>query len=245
MEEVKGLTLPTKRIKSTRKDPRKLILYSPPKMGKTTVIAALDDCLLIDLEGGSEFVDAMKVEAKDLTELNNICTAIEKAGKPYKFIAIDTITKLEEMVHGYALKLYKSTTMGKNFVGTDVLTLPNGAGYLYLRKAFLSVLARIESLAENVILIGHLKDKMINSNGKEVNAKDLDLTGKLKAITCADADAIGYLHRVGNQTLVNFVSTDEVLCGSRCNHLKGKEIVLAESNENGDIKVDWSKIYID
>jgi len=222
MSETAEIVLPTTKIKSVKKDPSKLVLYAPPKMGKTTVVAELENNLLMD-----------------------IAKAIEEAGKPYKFITIDTITKLEEMVLPLALKLYKATPMGKNFKGSDVLILPNGAGYLYLRKAFLKVLARLESLADNVILIGHLKDKMINSKGKEVNAKDLDLTGKLKSIVCADADAIGYLHRDGNKTLVNFASSDEVLCGSRCNHLRGKEVTLAEGDDNGNIKVDWSQIYID
>jgi hypothetical protein len=243
MSEVAKIVLPTKKVDAIRVDPKKLVMYAPPKMGKTTVAAELPNSLIIDLENGSDFVSAMKVNANDLDELNAIAVAIEEAGKPYDFVVVDTITKLEEMVLPLALSLYKATPMGKNFKGTDVLTLPNGAGYLYLRKAFLKVIKRLESLAPNIVLIGHLKDKMINSNGKEVNAKDLDLTGKLKSIMCADADAVGYLHRSGNQTLLNFISSDEVLCGSRCDHLRGQEIVLAESNEKGEINVDWTKVY--
>ena len=47
----------------------------------------------------------------------------------YKYITIDTISALEEnYAIDLALKIYKDTPMGKNFQGTDVRTLPNGAG---------------------------------------------------------------------------------------------------------------------
>jgi hypothetical protein len=54
------IELPSSKINATRVNPKKLILFSKPKVGKTEMISGLDDCLLIDLEDGSEFVSAMK-----------------------------------------------------------------------------------------------------------------------------------------------------------------------------------------
>ena len=123
---------------------------------------------------------------------------IVKAGKPYKYIAVDTVTALEEMCLSYAKQLYIDTPMGKNFNGDSVLKLPNGAGYLYLREAFFKILDYVETLVPDdgsLILLGHLKDKMLETNGKEVSAVDLDLSGKIKSIVCAKADAkIGRAH---------------------------------------------------
>ena len=88
----------------------------------------------------------------------------------------------------------------------------------------------------------------IEKKGKEVQAKDLDLTGKLKAITCSDADAIGYLYRgTDNELIINFQSSDEVTCGARPAHLKGQQITVAEYDEDkNDLKnVAWDKIYVD
>lgn len=123
------LELPKEKVKATRVNPRRLVIYSPPKMGKTTLVSKLDDCLILDLEQGSQFIDALKIEINDLDHLKQVIDQIILEGKPYKYIAIDTVTKLETMILPMALKLFKDTVMGKNFKGTDVRKLPNGAGW--------------------------------------------------------------------------------------------------------------------
>ena len=183
-------------------------------------------------------VEALKVKASNLSELSQIGKAIMKAGKPYKYIAIDTLTQLEVWCESEAKELYRQTPMGKNFdpdnKGLSVLSLPNGAGYLYLRMAIKKWMDRLEQLSDHIIYIGHLKDKQIEKKGKEVSAKDLDLTGKIRSIACANSDAIGYVYRQDGDTMISFNSSDEVTAGSRCEHLRGQEMLL-----------DWSKIYID
>jgi hypothetical protein len=232
------MELPKKKVKASRKSPKNMIIYGAPKIGKTTILSELDDCLIIDLEDGSDMVDALKVKANSLTELQAVGTAIMKEGRPYKYIAIDTISKLEEMCESYAKQIYMKTPMGKNFneknPGASVLSLPNGAGYLYLRIAYKKWIDRLNTLADHIILVGHLKDKMLEKKGKEVAVKDLDLTGKIKQITCANADAVGYIYREDDKTMVSFNSLDDITAGSRCNHLKGETMPL-----------DWSKIFID
>ena len=99
--EVKeGLVLPTATVKAVIKSPKNLIIFSKPKTGKTTLLSQLPNCLLIDLEGGSDYVDAMKIKANNIKELMDIEAAIIKAGKPYKYIALDTITALEDIPKG-------------------------------------------------------------------------------------------------------------------------------------------------
>ena len=232
------MELPTKKVKASRKSPKNMIIYGAPKIGKTTVLSQLDECLIIDLEDGSDMVDALKVKANSLKDLQEIGTAIMKEGRPYKYIAIDTISKLEEWCEGYAKQIYMKTPMGKNFEeknpGASVLSLPNGAGYLYLRLAYKEWIDKLNKLADHIILVGHLKDKMLEKKGKEVAVKDLDLTGKIKQITCTNADAVGYIYREGEETMISFDSLEDIAAGTRCAHLKGKAMPL-----------EWSKIFID
>jgi hypothetical protein len=103
----------------------------------------------------------------------------------------------------------------------------------------------IQSSCDRLILLGHLKDKFIEKAGKEVSAKDLDLTGRIKSITCAYADAIGYLSKRGGEVTVSFKGTDDVLCGARPVHLRDQEIVLSKEIEPGQIRTFWERIFID
>ena len=148
------------------------------------------------------------------------------------------------MCSAYALYLYKKSPIGKSYNGDNILHLPNGAGYQWLREAVNEVLSRIFECAPKIILLGHIKVKSIEKNGKEVMASDLDLTGKIKSMVSADVDAIGILYRNGNQNILSFKTTDEVICGARPSHLKNQEIILSEETEKGFI-THWDKIYID
>ena len=232
------MELPTTKVKASRKSPKNMIIYGPPKIGKTTVLSQLDNCLILDLENGSDMVDALKIKVNNLKELANVGREIIKQGKPYKYIAIDSISKLEEWCEAEAKQMYKLTAMGKNFdknnEGLSILSLPNGGGYLYLRLAYKKWIDRLNLLADRIILVGHLRDKMLEKKGKEVSVKDLDLTGKIKQMTCSNTDAIGYVYREGEETMISFNSLEDITAGTRCEHLKGKTMPLK-----------WSNIYID
>lgn len=222
------------------------MVYSKPKVGKTTILSHLENCLILDFEKGTEFVESMSIQVESLDQLRAIGEAIKEKGYPYKYIAVDTVTKLEDLCLGLALKLYKQTPLGKSFSGESVLTLPNGAGYYWLRLAYEKIITYIETFAPNVILVGHVLDKITEVSGKEVNSQDIDLTGKIKRIACQDADAIAYMFREGNNTYLNFASSETIACGARPAHLKGKKILIAESNDAGEItSTHWNQIFID
>jgi hypothetical protein len=238
-----SIVLPTKKVKAERQNPKRIVIYSKPKTGKTTAYAGLEENLIIDLENGSDYVDALKVKATSLKELLEIGKAIEAAGKPYKFVTIDTVTALEDMIMPLAIKLYRQTAMGKNFDGDTVVTLPNGAGYLYIRQAFFQVLDFIDTLAPTIILSGHIKDKVVDDKGEMVMSANIDLTGKIKSLICANADAIGYMYRKGNKTILSFKTNEEVTCGARPEHLRNEEIVITELID-GELKTSWEKVFI-
>ncbi len=247
--EAGAFVLPDKKSAPLSQNPKNLILFSKPKVGKTELLAGLEDCLIIDLENGTDYVEAMKVKASSVKDIKTIGQAIIQANKPYKYIAVDTITALEEMCIPYAEQLYSNTPMGKNWFtkgkaeyGT-ILNMPQGAGYPYLREAFSKVIDYIKTLAPHVILVGHVKDTVIDKNGTDVNALELDLTGKIKRITCANSDAIGYLYRKGKQNILSFNTTDDIACGARPTHLRNKEIVVSEMTDKGVI-THWDQIFI-
>lgn len=238
-----SIVLPTSKVAATRKNPKRIVIYSKPKTGKTTAYAGLENNLILDLENGADYIDALKMKIGSLKELIDTGNAIKEAGKPYKYVTIDTVTALEDMIMPLAIKLYKQTPMGKNFDGDTVASLPNGAGYLYIRQAFFQVLDFIDNLAPTIILSGHIKDKQVDDKGELVMAANIDLTGKIKSLICANADAIGYMYRKGTKTILSFKTNDEVTCGARPEHLRNEEIVITELID-GKLSTSWEKVFI-
>lgn len=243
------IVLPTEKVKAKVNNPRFLIIGGKPKAGKTTAVAALSNNLIIDLEGGSEFITCLSIQARTINDLGEIANAIktkikETGVKPYKYISIDNATRLEEICMSYAIILYKQTPMGKNYQGTDIRTLPNGSGYMYLRLAVKKTIDMFRELCDNFILITHIKESTINREGEEMQSMSIDLTGKLSDIICGEADAVGYVYRKKNETIISFEGGDNIIREARAPHLRGKRIVIAESDENGNLTFHWDKIYL-
>lgn len=265
------IELPTERSTVTNYNPRLLVIFGKPKSGKSSFVAAIDDNLIIDLEDGYRSLPVMKIQARSMKDLKEIETAILAKGKelkkaPYRFITIDNATRLEEMSLPVAAHLYRNTPMGQGYgmlkdakgmpiidaktgkmipdPKADVRTLPNGAGYLYLRKAIREMIDMFKPLCETLILVCHVKDKQIRKDSEEMSEMSVDLAGKTGDIICGEADAVGYLYRDGSKTFLSFEGGDNTIREARPLHLRGKKLLIAESNENNEVSFDISKVFI-
>lgn len=257
------ITLPTERNTVLNHNPKLLVLYGKPKCGKSSIMAHLENNLIIDLEDGYRALSVMAVQARSAKDLMEIAQAIKlkykEDGKlPYRFITIDNATRLEEMSLVYAAQLYRKTPMGASWMmikspdgkmtpdpTADVRTLPNGGGYLYLRKALRKLVDMFRPLCETLILVAHTKDKQIQKDGEEMSEMAVDLAGKLGDIICGEADAVGYIYREGKKTYISFEGGDNTIREARPLHLRGKKLEVIVSDDNNNLTIDTSKLFVD
>lgn len=257
------INLPINSEKGDASSVRRLLIFSHPKVGKTSNLMQIPNNLIIDLEGGAEKYDGLKLDIPQIcgkegkgpiTILKEIASSIRKAnlenGSPvYDYITLDPISDLEDFCKAYATVLYKKTVMGKDFKGNDVCSeLPMGGGYYFLRTAFKEIYSEFDGLAGKcLILSGHAKDASIKKDGKDLSARDISLTGKLKLMVAGKMDAIGYLYRdeSGTKNYLSF-KTDEfdIVTGARNEHLANKEFLISEKSENGGLITHWNEIFI-
>ena len=240
------MILPEKKEGVKLINPRTLLLYGHPKIGKTSFATELECNLIADLETGSEYVDAYKIEINSLDELMELGAELNKEENKgrYKYLTIDTITKLEEWTEWYATKRYMESSQGSAYnrkggvllprhKWENVVTMGQGYGYKWAREAMDIVLDKIESFGLPVIYMGHVRDKIVSKDGVDIVAKELDLTGKLSTKVMARVSAIGYMHRDENDDLMISFKSAELAGGTRIKRLAGKII-----------PADWSLIYI-
>lgn len=115
--------------------------------------------------------------------------------------------------------------------------------YQKIRECLELIIDMISKCAPNIILVCHTKDSAVANS--DVTAKVIDLNGKTGRVLASKSDAIGYLTRDDNSnTILSFNSSDKFVdCGSRPEHLKNKDIVLGEMNEDGTITYHWERIF--
>ena len=246
-----SLTLPTSKIPASTTNPKFLVLIGREKVGKTSALAQLNNNLIIDLEGGSTFVDAMAIQCRTISDLGEAASAIRAKNKEvghnfYRHITIDNATSLEEICLGYAATLYRQQPVGKNWTGTDVRTLPQGSGYYYLRTAVLKVIDMFKELCDEFILVGHIKDTIVDdpATGEELTERSLDLVGKLSGMVCRRCDGVGYMYRSGNEVHIKFKADKNIAMGCRSDHIRNKDIVISEmDDETGVLTTHWDRIF--
>lgn len=256
------IQLPTEKREPRETIPRTLLIYSLPKAGKTTIVSQLENSLILECEpGGADFVSGKILDIETPGQLASAISEIGEAGHPYKYLIVDTLTKLDEWSEIVGTYNYMDKPQGKRLnregevIGGKVIShtdnrfvtvheLPNGNGYQYSRTQMVFWYNRLSLLAPHVIFLAHVKDKYIESSatGEVVESIEINLTGKVKSIIASRVDAIGYLYRQDNQAILNFKNENSITCGSRCPHLNDK-IVISEKQSDGSIVTYWNRIF--
>ena len=205
--------------KAISNNPKVMLLYGAPKVGKTTALSQLKDCLIIDTEQGANMVGGYIEEANNREELIKILQEA-KEGHEYQYVAIDTIDKVAD---------WADKSVCKDEGVTAIADLAFGKGFALSRERVLNTVKVLKEIFPFVILIGHRKWAQAVLESKAiVQPESLDLTGKLKNMLMADCDAIGYVYRDDekDKLMVSFKANEALEAGSRSPHLRGKEIEL-------------------
>ena len=205
--------------KAVSDNPKSLLLYGAPKVGKTTALSQLKDCLIIDTEGGANMVDGY---IETVNNRDDFIALLQQAkeGHDYTYVALDTVDKVADWAE-------KAVCLEEGV--TAVADLAFGKGFGMVREKVLNTIQVLKEIFPHVIIIGHRKWAKSIVDGKAlVEPESLDLTGKLKNMLMADCDAIGYVYRDDEKgkLMVSFKPNDSLEAGSRSPHLRGKEIEL-------------------
>lgn len=258
-EEKNGIVLPTQIEKASREVPKTMIIYGLEKSGKTSILTTLPNCLLVDTEDGSDFVDGLKIKMppeygpkSKRKWLKDLAAQIKAEGKPYDFVAIDTFSELDMLSEWWGTTDYMKSNIGKSFnrdaVGIElkyghpdylsVLTLKGSGdfspGYKWMRDSMLDMYETLKDLGKIcTIFVCHVQDKMVaKEQGKEVMSKDLALTGKVRSILPRIVDATGHVWHQNGDMMVSFISDTAKMGGTRGTYLPGY---------SG--KLDWNFIF--
>ena len=214
-----------KKRKAISINPQLLLMYGAPKVGKSTMLSKLDDCLIVDTERGANMLEGYIENVNNRDELIELLMQLKDSKDvKYKYIALDTIDKVAEWAEQRVCEEEGVRSLSD---------LAFGKGYGLMREKVSKTIEAFLSVTEHLIIVGHRKPAYAVTEGNPiVIPESLDMTGKLKNIIMSRCDAIGYVFREEDSLKISFQSNDAIEAGSRCEHLKGKIIDF-----------EWNQIY--
>lgn len=176
-------TLPTKKsVPSGKLEGRTIVIYGPPKVGKSTLASEMGEVFFMDTEGGLNELEVYKEPVGDWPTFLEWCAAIAANPTQYDAVCIDTF----DMLALYCTN-YTNTKLGI----AHESDADWGKGWKMANQEFTRALAKLAALPElGLILIGHSKDVEIKTRNATYNKSVPSLSGQLKDTVINMADLI-------------------------------------------------------
>jgi len=171
-----------------RQAPSRVLIYGPEGVGKTRFASEADGVLLLDFEEGSNEYDVARLGARKLAEVEDILSALLMDEHDFKVLAIDTVDRLETLVHDAVCE-----REGK----TSIEGFGYGKGFQIALDEWRRLLARLDELRVRrgigILLLGHAAiRKFQNPQGDDFDRYQLRLHEKAGGLVKEWCDVVGF-----------------------------------------------------
>ena len=203
-----------------------MVLFGPPKSGKTTFGASWPRSILLECEaGGAKYIKCRKIDINSLVQLREVFGLL-KDNNEYETIVIDSLDRVaqwieDEICQELDLKNIMDAKKGER----------HGAQWGFYAQRVLGFLEAWKSLGKRNIFLAHTKKAETDGNGMVISPKTINLYGQAANRVLAIVDNIGYLYAVENEKgeiirYLSFRAGLQVEAGSRHPALTDKKIEL-------------------
>jgi hypothetical protein len=222
MELPKEKTKPVDSLEKIR-----ILIYSPPKCGKTTLASNFPDGLFLATEKGYDMLSVYAVDILSWKDAEDALRALEKPNK-FKNIIIDIVDRL----YGYC-----EDDVCKEYGVKAISEIPYGGGYALVRKKIGNFINRINQLGYGLVMISHSQTETKESKVRKFTRVRTSMGEKPENIISGFCDFIlyGYINENGERKLRTKPS-ENVLAGDRTGKMSKDidmtyEALLSEFNK--------------
>lgn len=201
-----------------------ILLYSKPKVGKTSFAAQLPRNLFLATEIGYNAING--ITAQKITKWGDIKAAVKQLKDPraremFDTVTIDTITIAADLCEKFVLAREGVTRLNE---------IPYGQGWKMVSKELSDTLREITMLGFGLVMICHSKEKQspyTDADGNSITSVEPDLNKNVYTVCNALCDLIAYIEvefdpNGKSQRWLYTRQTPTIFAGSRWKYLKSK-----------------------
>ncbi len=149
-----------------------ILLYGPPKIGKTTFASQFPNAIFIATEPGHKYVEVSKIDADKWQTILDATEALKKQKHDFKTIVIDTVDN--------AFALCRKYVFEKNKI-THEQDFGFGKGHDLVQTEWRNWVLEIGAFGLGVVYISHVIEKKDEKTGMTKS-----ITPSLKAAACTE-----------------------------------------------------------
>lgn len=161
-----------------------LLLYSQPKLGKTTWCANADGALFLATEAGLNHLETFQVPIACWEDLLNACADIAKGDHPFRTVVIDTVDNAYRLCVDYVCRQLGITHESE---------APYGRAYGQITNEFTRVLTKLSLLPYGLYLVSHAQHETLETRTGTITRMVPTLPDKARKIVLGLVDLILYL----------------------------------------------------
>lgn len=207
--------IPTTKTEAIR-DPRllRVLIYGAPKIGKTSVCAAIGDtALILDCDaGGASYTDAWRVPigtwGELLAALKDLADRQAKGKVPFRTFVIDTVDRAWQMCREHVCMQYKVRHESDD----------PGYGRVWdaVKQEFMRVIGRMSAMGWGIWLTSHSDLKEVKIGNVKRQVTTMSLPSKAARLCGLFSDVIAYIDLTETGERVMFLEpADSLECGNR------------------------------
>jgi len=161
-----------------------VLLYSQPKLGKSTWCSHADGALFLATEAGLNHLDTYQVPIASWDDLLNACAEIAKGEHPFRTVIIDTIDNAYRYCVEYVCRQLSITHESE---------APYGRAYGMIANEFTRVLTKLSLLPYGLYIVSHAKQESVETRTGTLIRTVPTLPEKARKIVLGLVDLILYL----------------------------------------------------
>ena len=158
-----------------------ILIYGPPKIGKSTLASQFDSPLFLATEAGLNALSVYQTPIIAWEEFLNACKEIATGKHDFKTIVIDTIDNLHKYCREYVRR--------KNGF-THESDLDFGKGWDLTKDEFIRALTKLSLLPYGLVMISHAEVVEIKTRTAKINKSVPTMQKNARAVVLGMADMI-------------------------------------------------------
>ena len=169
--------------KATKFEEFSMLLYGPPKIGKSTFASKFEKPLFIATEPGLRHITAYKIQVESWIQFKKVVMELEKKKKLFKTKVVDTVDILFKHCARYICEKH-------NFKHPSDESW--GKGYELILDEFAKWILRLVYMPGGTIFISHSQAREIKSRVQQITRISPTITSSCRKVIISLVDIIAY-----------------------------------------------------